>query len=125
MSVQTAMQRQAAAMTAAFAGLEAADKELSRVLQECAGRAFSRDDPAAQEYLRAHKNSRAAYSSAFGDAARSLEVLIEQAKPRLDRTHNRAEVEADFDRLVIIAHSADRPSPRTESPLTQDRGMES
>jgi hypothetical protein len=90
----------AKAMAAGFFALEAADKEVCRLLQECATRVFTRDEKDAQAYLDDHRTKRAGLRQAFAESARALEVVLEQAKAKPDRGFNKSEVEADIDRLV-------------------------
>lgn len=94
------VQSHAKAMEAGFCALEAADKELGRLLQECAARVFAKDDRQATDYLREHKRKRDQLRQQFFESSRAIEFTIEQAKCKSDRISLKTEVEAEIDRLV-------------------------
>lgn len=96
-------------MADSFWALEAADREVCKVLQECATRVFARDDKEPISYLEEHKSKRLALRQAFSESSRALEVVLQQAKLKNERSFAKSDVETEIDRLVLDIHSREGP----------------
>jgi hypothetical protein len=106
----TAVQSHSKAMHDSFRELDATDKELARLLQECSSRLFAKDDQAMLGYLQEHKAKTASLRQKFYESARAVEFTLEKARSRLEKPALNTDLEAEIDRLVTFNNVRGPPS---------------